>query len=82
MARVTFLNHTDGITAYPGPGVARVDAGAAGAPHHDYKTPTSRIIFKIEDSSIGARRAGGEARFEALTTFSCGVALPKCVASG
>ena len=78
MARVTFLNRADGgyrVTRDPGlRKVARADAGGwSPAPRLD---PDIKNYF--QDSSIGARRAGGEARFEALTTFSCAQPAESC----
>ena len=66
MARVTFLNRADGgyrVTRDPGlRKVARADAGGwSPAPRLD---PDIKNYF--QDSSIGARRAGGEARFDDL----------------
>ena len=63
------------VTALPGTrGCARGRwSGWSPAPRLD---PDIKNYF--QDSSIGARRAGGEARFEALTTFSCAQPAESC----
>ena len=83
---MTFLNRADGgyrVTRDPGLRKVARAQGARGrwtaggwSPRAPRLDPDIKNYF--QDSSIGARRAGGEARFEALTTFSCAQPAESC----
>ena len=68
----TILKRADGgyrVTRDPGLRARTLEeAGGSWSPAPPRLDPDIKNYF--QDSSIGARRAGGEARFEALTTFS------------